>query len=510
MSIDISNLFDYSEVDCSKGSDIHMDVVLTAPQKNDSKRIPLNISLAIDCSGSMSGNKLFSVKSTTLKLIEHLSENDNLSIIGFSDDAFKVLDSLVMNQSNKEIAKKAVQGLQTTGCTNISAALAMASENVLSADKVRVCRVIVLTDGLPNRGISDHEGLVKFIGEMGQRLSVSTFGYGNDYDPELLTSMSSIGRGNHFYIQQDEDCNRAFALELGGLLSLYAQDIRVVIEPSGNMDFKMLSDYKAIQDPGYRLITPATLSYVLDDIYAGEKKHAIIKVHVPQATDTVCARKTNICSITVDYLDTETQKRVEIQATARIQYVKPGKAASEGNIEVRKQLMLIEAAKKQKEAKAKADAGDYAGARVILQGAVDWAKGNAWYENSQVMEQNFQSLMANCQDRYSYHTTGSKMASALYRSYTTSRGSSAGGMAVSYTSAVQTDMLKSFSGGDQVSGSLGIGTNQASIQGVSVGSSTTPDKDALVLNQQAGTAMDLLMKGLKITTPSDSQEEKKA
>ena len=69
-----------------------------------------------------------------------------------------------------------------------------------------------------------------------------------------------MGRGNNFYIKSDDGCNNAFALELGGLLSLYGQNIQISVTPSGNMLFKeMLSEYKCEQVNGFRLLTPGKI-----------------------------------------------------------------------------------------------------------------------------------------------------------------------------------------------------------------------------------------------------------
>jgi len=449
-------VFDFEQVDCTKSSEVHLDVILSAPEKENEKRIPLHLSLALDCSGSMQGSKLKSVQDTVCTLIDHLTENDTVNIIGFSQQVFDVIKTLPMTQANKQVAKDKVLALHHMGATNLSQAIIMAGEYAVTADKDKISRIILLTDGLPSgAGITDKPTLIKMCGEINKSVSLSTFGYGNDYDPELLASMANMGRGNNFYIEKDEDCRGAFALELGGLLSLYAQDIKVTVTPSGNMSIKeFLSGYAFEQTAGYRGITEGKLSYTVDDIYVGEKKHALIKFSVPSASEAVCARKTSVCAIEIDYFDVETKNQVSMRVMAKIQYVKAGKASKEVNEEIKKQLLMIEAAKIQKEVKDKADAGDYVGARTSALAGIQLGQQNGWFDNSKALVDNFSCLAENVGSRFDYATRGLKMATAYSTSYAKGRAGNMGSIGTSYSSSVQQDMLKSFSSGGNSDGNV--------------------------------------------------------
>lgn len=459
----IMPVFDFDKVEHNKSNDIHMDIILQAPKKTDDTRKPLHMVLALDCSSSMMGQKMDAVKSTVTKLIDHLTEDDTIGIVGFNRYIWDVLPVLPMTSNNKIQAKDAIKALSAIGRTHISGALESAAEKAAIADKSKICRIVLLTDGLPTAGVMDSEELVKMVGSINPRVTLSTFGYGTDYDPELLSSMASMGKGTHSYIQKDEDCREAFAMELGGLLSLYAQDIKVSVSPSGSFNAsELLSSYNADKNPGFRGLTGSHLDFTIDDIFFGEKKHAIIKVNVPKASTAVCARKTKVCDVTVDYLNIETQKRVKTTGVARIRYVKPGKAPKDANEEVRKQLMMIEATRIQKEAKEKADAGDYKSAQVILDDGVRWAQTNDWWEGSSVTVSSMQLMAQNCSNRSSYTSTGSKIASSALRMYSGNRGYSSALVGTDTSNAVftvseaQTDMLKFFSDNDSDSGKLDV------------------------------------------------------
>jgi Ca-activated chloride channel family protein len=440
--LNASTIFDFGEVSHDKESEVHLDIILTAPEKTDSKRIPLHLILAIDCSGSMDGGKLEAVKKTTEKLISHLTENDSLGMVGFSDDVWDIFKALPMTKENKEQAKKEVKKLRTMSATNLSGAMVMAMERAMISDDSKVSRIILLTDGLPSSGECDKQKLTELAYKMNQKVSMSTFGYGYDFDAELMASISSAGRGSSFYIKEDEDCNKAFAMELGGLLSLYAQNIKLTVTPSKTMEFKeLLSEYKCEQKQGYRLVTAPKIEIQIDDIFAGEKKHVVLKLAVPKATEAVCARNTRVCSVDVFYTDVETKASGSVSFNGFIQYVKPDKAPKSPNEEVHNQILLLEAAKAQKEAQEKAGQGDFAGAQRILSQGLQGVEGMHGTQGTTVKNM-FSKLQANFTDAQTYQSKGTKLA-ASYR-YSMSHNRSASADTLSFASSGQADMLAKF------------------------------------------------------------------
>jgi Ca-activated chloride channel family protein len=442
--LNASSIFDFGQVSFDKESEVHLDVILTAPEKTKSKRIPLHLILAIDCSGSMDGGKLDAVKKTTEKLITHLTENDTLGMIGFSDTVWDIFKALPMTKENKEQAKKEVKKLRTISATNLSGAMIMAMERAIISDDSKVSRIVLLTDGLPSSGECDKQKLTELAHKMNQRISMSTFGYGLDFDAELMASISSAGRGSSFYIKEDEDCNKAFAMELGGLLSLYAQNIKLVVTPSNTMEFKeLLSEYKCEQKQGYRLITGQKIEIQIDDIFAGEKKHVILKLAVPQATEAVCARDTRVCAVAISYTDIETKAFNSITFNSFIQYVKPDKAPKTPNEDVQKQILLLEAAKFQKEAQDKADQGQYDEAQKILSNGLNFVHLNErLMENAPAVANMFTNLKTNFSDAHTYRSKGTKLATSYRYSMSNNRGASAD--TLSYASSGQADMLAQF------------------------------------------------------------------
>jgi hypothetical protein len=149
------------------------------------------------------------------------------------------------------------------------------------------------------------------------------------------------------------------------------------------------------------------------------------------------------------YLDTETQKEVTVTEAVRINYVKADKLASEPDPEVRKQLLILEVARLQKEAKDKADAGDYNAARSQLNEAVNFVTLNAQnIPDSVAYISSLQSMSGDFTDRHTYRSKGIKSATAFTASLSSNRASGSG--VKTYSNCIMEDMERSFSMNDPV------------------------------------------------------------
>ena len=60
--------------------------------------------------------------------------------------------------------------------------------------------------------------------------SVHTFGYGSDHDPKLMKNIADLRDGNFFFIEKYETLDEAVANCMGGLFSVIAEEINIVIK----------------------------------------------------------------------------------------------------------------------------------------------------------------------------------------------------------------------------------------------------------------------------------------
>jgi Ca-activated chloride channel family protein len=137
-------------------------------------------------------------------------------------------------------------------------------------------RVILFTDGCANVGVATKsEGLLPLLDANLGRATLSAFGYGRDADQELLGDLATQGKGNYAFVAGPDDVLTAFARELGGLLSTYAQDIVVRVRPvDGARITAVLSDVDA--DP-----VGSDVEIRIPDILADETRNVVLAVELP-------------------------------------------------------------------------------------------------------------------------------------------------------------------------------------------------------------------------------------
>jgi Ca-activated chloride channel family protein len=93
-------------------------------------------------------------------------------------------------------------------------------------------KVLLLTDGLANVGITDPEALVALARQAGDDgIGTTTIGFGLDFDEVLLTRMAQAGGGNAHFAETPEDAPGIFAQESEDLVQLVAQNVSVEIRP---------------------------------------------------------------------------------------------------------------------------------------------------------------------------------------------------------------------------------------------------------------------------------------
>ena len=170
------------------------------PRADDPKRLPANVALVVDTSGSMAGKPLEDARTAALALVRSLADEDKLSLVVFGSRAELLLPAAELDAENRALVERKLHEMEARGTTDLAAGLTAGLEQVergLTADGIN--RVVLLGDGIPNDA-SPIQALVERARARG--ITITALGLGLDYD-EALMGRIARGSGGKFHHVED-------------------------------------------------------------------------------------------------------------------------------------------------------------------------------------------------------------------------------------------------------------------------------------------------------------------
>ncbi|MEM7007873.1 MAG: VWA domain-containing protein [Thermodesulfobacteriota bacterium] len=239
-------------------------------------RAPVNLAIVIDRSGSMSDKgKISYAKKAAKEIINRLQASDRLSIIAYSTEVQVLFP--IQPLSNKDAAISAVDSLYPTNSTNLSGGLIYGISQLESVSRAGyINRVILLSDGLANEGITDIGELSRISSIASEKnIQITTMGLGLDYDENLLLCIAQYGAGNYYFIESPNQLAAIFQKEFGQLSTTIAKSPTITITLEPGVSIEQIYGYS------YSSSSDEKIKIKLGDMFAGQQRDILIKVNVP-------------------------------------------------------------------------------------------------------------------------------------------------------------------------------------------------------------------------------------
>ena len=238
----------------------------------------LNLALAIDVSGSMAGDKIAAACDAALAVAATLTPRDRLSIVTFASGTRLLLDARPMDQAGRAAARAAIAGIEVHGQTNLFDGWLLAAERVACAmdDAPGAShRVLLLSDGHANQGLTDRAEIARHAGALlERRVITSALGIGNGYDEDLLGALVEAGGGNLHDAAGAEEIGEIVLGDLREGRAGLIERVGLRVSVPANVQAEVVGAW------AHRAL-PGALHVVVGNLLPDQTKRVVIRLHCP-------------------------------------------------------------------------------------------------------------------------------------------------------------------------------------------------------------------------------------
>lgn len=203
----------------------------TAPLGDRSLAEPCSVALVVDVSGSMAdAGKMTAVQQGLRAFVDRLRRDDEVALITFSTEAR--VDEPRRPRGDGRWLHDAIARLTPDGSTNLHAGLMLGIAQLTKGDDGRRSRrVVILTDGIANHGVTEPDRIVADAVQRAETtIDISTIGVGENLDVPLLQRIAERTRGLFHFVADTTDVQKVFVQEADALLTPIARRPHVVVD----------------------------------------------------------------------------------------------------------------------------------------------------------------------------------------------------------------------------------------------------------------------------------------
>ena len=242
-------------------------------------RMPVNVALVLDRSGSMQGENKFPLALKAVEQALHLlGPDDRFSLVVFDDRVDVIARSSLATAQAKQVALRALRQVAPRASTDLFSGWMHGCEQM--ADFVAegtTSRVLLLTDGQANHGETNREVLAHHAGELHKRgIDTSCFGVGADFDERLLRDIATEGGGNFWFVQHAQQIPDLITSELGEALEVVIPRASLAVTVPRGAEATVMNSFRYRRSERRSGITIS-----LGDLVSAQALDVIVRVKFP-------------------------------------------------------------------------------------------------------------------------------------------------------------------------------------------------------------------------------------
>lgn len=333
-------------------------------------RPPLSVVLAVDVSGSMTGPPIERVIQSIARIAGLLDEKDRLGIVAFSDNSSEVAPLVAVDASARRLLASRARGLFAEGATNLEAGLRHAAR-LLPARGLHERQVILLlSDGAPNRGAASARELSALARSFRPEIAVSTLGYGEHHNEDVLRAISEGGAGRYHYIADPAVCELELAQALGSQGDVVAEAVELTLTPAAHVEIVRFLGKPEVRvgGSGARIAVP--------DLLCGSRYLIVAEIEITpaRAEGSIPAFEAELA-----YRRSGGQGAQTIHQSLTIGI---GDGARQAVPSIRARVLEVRSDEVRAEAQALADRGAFDGAAAVLRRMIGVIEAEPWFTSN--------------------------------------------------------------------------------------------------------------------------------
>ena len=368
-------------IESSADAEALLLITISAPVDIVSRR-PVNLGVALDRSGSMAGEPLEIAKNALGQFVGQLLPEDRLTVVAFDDTAVPIISA--KKATDKAALRSAIAAIQIGGMTNLSGGWLATSQLVSRKAKDETySRIVLLSDGLANAGIVEHDKLADIaIGLRKRGIATTTVGIGSGYDDAITSLISGHSGGNAHHLDTLDGVGQVLSSEFEELIALFAQNVTIEIAPDANViEAFVLSGYPVTQEKG-------SFSISCGDIVAGDDLYVLVRFRCRSQVDG----SHPLTGISLKYQQVAGEVAFkELTAFVSIDRADVVESTPIDTI-VAQQLVIVKSVMARRNAADLAERGDIAGASFLLSNAASESRAAGLEEDALELEKSQAAL----------------------------------------------------------------------------------------------------------------------
>ena len=295
----------------SNKQEYYMTVGLNSNIKeSDFKRKKLNLVVVLDISGSMSSGfssyyydnylnnketvedenktKMQIANESVNILIDQLKEDDRFGMILFDNTSYIGKPISLVSETDMEAIKGHVLEIQPQGGTNFEAGYKEATklfEEYINEDANEYeNRIIVITDAMPNYGVTSKDGLLSYVEKNSNNGIYTTFiGVGVDFNTELIEKITNVKGANYYSVHSSSEFKERMGEQFEYMVTPLVFDLNLNLE-SEDYKIEMIYGSDTTNKENGNIMNVNTL-FPSKTTNSGEVKGGVVLLKLSKITD---------------------------------------------------------------------------------------------------------------------------------------------------------------------------------------------------------------------------------